>query len=216
MAVESDVTEIHDGEDEGGESNEDGPEGEEEVGQGSVDDCRIASYVFQDIKPVSLNDDGKDHVQDWKTQSNEQVDHESTAFLRGRLDDGRLPDHEINPSLEGQVGGGDPNDSRDRNPRGDITPYRGPIDDIAIPHDRIDEPDERRKAAPEDEKTRASVPCRGFGQVPSERDRGGGEGKERKDGECVVGSRHFGKKCPEEGRRGLYASCVVDGGGKWG
>lgn len=161
---------------------------------------------------------------------------EDNPYLRGRLDDGRLPDHEINPSLECQVGGGDPNDSRDRNPRGcmtevifsvpvlmhsnerpltDITPDRGPIDDIPIPHDRIDEPDERRKAAPEDEKTRASVPCRGFGQVPSERDRGGGKGKERKDGECVVGSRHFGKKCPEGGR-GLYASCVADGGGKWG
>jgi hypothetical protein len=40
----------------------------------------------------------------------------------------------------------------------DITPDWSPIDDVSIPDDGIDEPDERRKAAPENEQTRASVP----------------------------------------------------------
>ena len=72
-----------------------------------------------------------------------------------------------------------------------ITPDGCPIHDIRIPHDRIHEPDERGKAAPEDEQARANVPARGFGEVPSERDRGRGKGEEREDGEHVVNSRHF-------------------------
>lgn len=73
----------------------------------------------------------------------------------------------------------------------DITPDRCPIYDIPIPHDGIDEPDERGKAAPEDEETRASVPGRSLGEMPGEGDGGGGEGEEREDGEYVVSGRHF-------------------------
>ena len=65
----------------------------------------------------------------------------------------------------------------------DITPRWCPIHNIRIPHDGIDEPHEGREPAPEDEQAGASVPARGFGEVPGERDRGGGEGEEREDGE---------------------------------
>lgn len=73
----------------------------------------------------------------------------------------------------------------------DVTPHRRPIHDVPIPHDRVDEPDERGKAGPEDEQARASVPARGLGQVPSEWNRRGGEGEQREDGEHVVRGRHF-------------------------
>jgi len=58
VTVESDVGKVHECEDEGGESDEDWPEGDEEVCQGGVDDGRVASYVFEDVEPVSLNDKG--------------------------------------------------------------------------------------------------------------------------------------------------------------
>jgi hypothetical protein len=82
----------------------------------------------------------------------------------------------------------------------DITPRGRPIHDIRIPHDRINEPHEGREAAPEDEQTRASVPARGFGEVPSEGDGHGGEGEEREDGERVVSRRHF-RVLEQESRR---------------
>ena len=73
----------------------------------------------------------------------------------------------------------------------DIAPHRSPVDEVPIPHDRVDKPDERREAAPEDEQTRASVPGRSLSQVPGERDGGRSEGKEGEDGEYVVSGRHF-------------------------
>jgi len=44
--------------DERGDPDEDWPERDEEVGQGSVDDGRVASYILKDIEPVSLDDNG--------------------------------------------------------------------------------------------------------------------------------------------------------------
>ena len=73
----------------------------------------------------------------------------------------------------------------------DIAPHGRPIHDVPIPHDRIDEPHERGKSSPEDKQTRASVPARGLGQVPSKRDRDRGEGEQREDGEYVINGRHF-------------------------
>ena len=53
-----DVDKVHDGEDQRGDSDEDWPEGDEEVGERGVDDRWIASDVFEDVEPVALNDDG--------------------------------------------------------------------------------------------------------------------------------------------------------------
>ena len=73
----------------------------------------------------------------------------------------------------------------------DIAPDGRPIHDVPIPHDRIDEPHEGGKSSPEDKQARASVPARGLGQVPSERNRHRGEGEQREDGEYVINCRHF-------------------------
>ena len=73
----------------------------------------------------------------------------------------------------------------------DIAPHRCPVHDVPIPDDRIDEPDEGRKAGPKDEQAGAGVPAGGLGEVPSEGDGCGGEGEEREDGEYVVDGRHF-------------------------
>ena len=58
MTVSSDVDKVHDGEDQRGDSDEDWPERDEEVGERGVDDRWIASDVFEDVEPVALNDDG--------------------------------------------------------------------------------------------------------------------------------------------------------------
>ena len=112
MTVTSDVEEVHGSKDERGDSNEDGPESDEEVRQSCVDDRWVASYIFEDIEPVSLNNDGwrnthcrlgrrvwrveeyegrlrtKQHVQDGKSKSNEKVDHEGAASLHDhKVDD---------------------------------------------------------------------------------------------------------------------------------
>ena len=58
MMVRTDVDEVDDGEDERGNSDEDWPEREEEVGERGVDDRRAASDVFENVEPVTLNDDG--------------------------------------------------------------------------------------------------------------------------------------------------------------
>ena len=58
MTVESDVAEVHDREGEGSNADEYWPEGYEEVGQRGIDDGWIASYVFKNVEPVSLNDNG--------------------------------------------------------------------------------------------------------------------------------------------------------------
>lgn len=197
--------------DERGDPDEDRPERDEEVGQGSVDDGRVASYILKDIEPVSLDDNGKDHVQDRKAQSNKKIDRERTAFLSNRLVRRRLSDHEIHPPLKGQRGSRDPDNCSDGNPGGNITPDGCPIHDIRIPHDRIHEPDERGKAAPEDEQARANAPARGFGEVPSERDRGRGKGEEREDGEHVVNGRHFRvlKQTTREKRRVVSAERTI-------
>lgn len=91
----------------------------------------------------------------------------------------------------------------------DITPRGCPIHDISIPHDRIDEPDERGKPGPEYEQARASVPARGFGQVPSERDRGRGESEQGEYGEYVINGRHFSILSKEDKRE---APSELDGG----
>lgn len=88
MTVESNVADVHDGEDECGESDKDGPEGDEEVRQGGVDDGRIASYVFQDVKPVPLNNDG------YKTQ---------VSVLHAREKMGRQTHKESCSRLEGPM-----------------------------------------------------------------------------------------------------------------
>ena len=56
MTVAPDVAGIQHCEDEQGDSDEEWPECDEEVGQGSVDEGRVASYILEDIEPVSLND----------------------------------------------------------------------------------------------------------------------------------------------------------------
>ena len=61
MTVESDVAEVHDREGEGSNADEDWPERDKEVCQRGVDDGRIASYVFKNVEPVSLNDNGWEH-----------------------------------------------------------------------------------------------------------------------------------------------------------
>lgn len=102
MAVASDVVDVQGCEDEQGDPDEDWPERDEKVGQGGVDDGRVASYILEDIEPVSLNDNGckphnvsttrgdafeeqgartKNHVQDRKAQPNKKIDHKRTAFL---------------------------------------------------------------------------------------------------------------------------------------
>ena len=58
VAMVTDVADVEDREDEGSDSDEDGPKGDEEIGQGSIDDGRVASHIFQDVEPVSLNDIG--------------------------------------------------------------------------------------------------------------------------------------------------------------
>ena len=83
MTVESEVGKVHESEDDGGDADEDGPEGDEDVGQGCVDDCRIASYVFQDIKPVSLNDDGYGRVSPIHTQRDGWTNKGSCSRLEG-------------------------------------------------------------------------------------------------------------------------------------
>ena len=47
VAVSSDVDEVHDGEDERGDVDEDRPDGDEEVGERGVDDRWVASVVFE-------------------------------------------------------------------------------------------------------------------------------------------------------------------------
>ena len=101
MAVEAEVAEVHGREDEGGDSDEDWPERDEEVCQRGVDDRWVASDVFEDVEPMSLNDyrcknagrrlgqhrgreEGrrtKNHVQDGKAKPNQKVDHKGAAFL---------------------------------------------------------------------------------------------------------------------------------------
>ena len=56
MTVTPDVGEVRDGEDEGGDPDEDRPEGDENICQGGVGDRGVAAYVFEDVEPVSLND----------------------------------------------------------------------------------------------------------------------------------------------------------------
>lgn len=102
MAVAPDVAGIQDCEDEQGDSDEEWPECDEEVGQGSVDEGRVASYILEDIEPVSLNDNRKDHVQDRKAQPNKKIDRKRTAFLSNRHVRRRLSDHEIHPPLKSQ------------------------------------------------------------------------------------------------------------------
>ena len=58
MTVRADVDEVHDGEDERGDSDGYWPERDEEVREGGVDDRWVASDVFEDVEPVALNDDG--------------------------------------------------------------------------------------------------------------------------------------------------------------
>ena len=56
--VSSDVGEGHYVKDERGDSDEDWPERDEEVGERGVDDRWVASDVFENVEPVALNDDG--------------------------------------------------------------------------------------------------------------------------------------------------------------
>lgn len=51
------VVEVHGGEDEGGDSDEDWPEGDEEVRQRGVDDRWVAPYIFENVEPMALNDE---------------------------------------------------------------------------------------------------------------------------------------------------------------
>lgn len=79
------VVEVHDGEDEGGDSDEDWPEGDEEVRQGGVDDRRVASYIFENVEPMTLDDDS------WKIRLGRQtgrteahIDAQRIMFKMGR------------------------------------------------------------------------------------------------------------------------------------
>ena len=58
MTVTSDVKEVHGSKDKRGDSNEDGPKSDEEVRQSGVDDRWVASYIFEDVESVALNNDG--------------------------------------------------------------------------------------------------------------------------------------------------------------
>ena len=58
MTVKTDIGEVHGCENEQGDSDEEGPEGDEDIRQRRVDYRWIASNVFEDVEPVSLNDDG--------------------------------------------------------------------------------------------------------------------------------------------------------------
>ena len=49
MTVAPDVGEVHDGEDERGDSDEDWPEGDEDICQGGVGDRWVTAYVFKDV-----------------------------------------------------------------------------------------------------------------------------------------------------------------------
>ena len=57
MTVSSDVDEVHDGKDERGDSDEDRPEGDEEVGERGIDDRWVTPHAFENVEPVSWNDD---------------------------------------------------------------------------------------------------------------------------------------------------------------
>ena len=57
MATALGVVEVHDGEDEGGDSDEDWPECDEEVCQGGVDDGWVAPYILENVEPMTLDDD---------------------------------------------------------------------------------------------------------------------------------------------------------------
>ena len=58
MTVTPDVADVQGCEDKQGDSDEDWPERDEEVSQGGVDQGRVTSDIFEDIEPVSLNDNG--------------------------------------------------------------------------------------------------------------------------------------------------------------
>ena len=58
MTVVPDIGEVHGDETEQGDSDEEGPERDEDVRQRGVDDRWVTSYVLEDVKPVSLNDNG--------------------------------------------------------------------------------------------------------------------------------------------------------------
>ena len=60
MVVRSDVGEGHYGKDERGDSDEDWPLRDEEVCERGADDRRAASDVFENVEPVSLNNN------DWR------------------------------------------------------------------------------------------------------------------------------------------------------
>ena len=56
VAVSSNVGGVHNCEDKRGDSDEDRPE-RDEVGEQGVDNRWVTSYVFENIEPVSLNND---------------------------------------------------------------------------------------------------------------------------------------------------------------
>ena len=58
MIAGADVGEVHDGKYERGDSDECWPERDEEVGERGVEDRWVASDVFENVEPVSLNDNG--------------------------------------------------------------------------------------------------------------------------------------------------------------
>ena len=58
VTVRVDVDEVHEGEDERGDSDEDRPERDEEVCERGIDDRWVISNVFENVEPVASNDDG--------------------------------------------------------------------------------------------------------------------------------------------------------------
>lgn len=73
----------------------------------------VAAQVFEDIESMALGDVLEDHAQDWDTQTNGQVYHDSAAFLRkisasrhGRLECGSPQPWSRSPTERTQCGKG--------------------------------------------------------------------------------------------------------------